>query len=65
MSMRGRRLFDQYVARHLNHPALAGLSTHSHVLNLVDQARGHNIPVGELVEEVGPLLEALRTARKL
>lgn len=59
MSRRGREAFDQYVAKHLNHPDLAMLPMSSHVHNLTLLAREAAIPISEITDEVGPLPEAL------
>lgn len=63
MSIRGRRLFDHYVSSQLNDPALAGLGMGSHVFNLTSAAGAAHIPLSEIVDEVGALLQALASAR--
>lgn len=62
MSMRGRQLFDGYVAKYLNEPQLAVLSVQSHAFALTGQARAQRIPMHEITDEVGPLLAALTAA---
>jgi hypothetical protein len=64
VSPRSRHLFDRYVAEYLKHPHLASLSLESHAYNLVSLAHAQGISVGELTEEVGPLREALATAKR-
>ncbi|MFD1986812.1 hypothetical protein ACFSOZ_30735 [Mesorhizobium newzealandense] len=63
MSDRARKLFDSYVAESLNHPDLTGLSMGSHVFNLSSAASEARIPASEMIEEVGPLSQALLAAR--
>lgn len=64
MSPRGRLLFDNYVSGQLNHPALAGLSMGSHVFNLTSAAGEAHIPMNEIIDEVGEVLQALISARR-
>ncbi|YBV97115.1 hypothetical protein M1D80_09525 [Phyllobacteriaceae bacterium JZ32] len=64
MSLRGRRLFELYVANYLNHPLLAGVGLDSHAFALAGQARAQAIPMHEVTDEVGPLLTALAAAVK-
>lgn len=64
MSERARELFNRYVVDRLNHPDLKGLSVESHVFNLNYAAREAHIPLSELIEEVGPLAQALVSARR-
>jgi len=59
MSARGRALFDAYAAKRLRHPDLAALNVESHVDNLVSDAATARVPISEIVEEVGPLLQAI------
>jgi len=62
MSMRGRRLFDNYVTNYLNQPQLVSLSIQSHAFTLTGQARAQLVPMHEITEEVGPLVAALTGA---
>jgi hypothetical protein len=62
MSLRGRELFDWYVASYLTHPDLMGLSVGTHVFNLTSEANAAHIPLAEITEEIGPLDQALRKA---
>lgn len=64
MSLRGRALFDVYVASSLNHSSLKLLGIGTHVFNLSCDAAAAHIPVSEMTEEVGPLASALLAARK-
>lgn len=64
MSPRGRLLFDNYVSGQLNHPALAGLPMGSHVFNLTSAAGESHIPMSEITDEVGEVLQALISARR-
>jgi len=64
MTIRGRALFDKYVASQLNDPSLAGLPVGSHAFNLTSAVADARIPISEVIEEVGPLAEALTSARE-
>lgn len=64
MSVRGKTLFESYVARSLNDPFLVALSMASHVFNLNAEAVALRVTTLEMTEEVGPLLQAL-TVRRL
>lgn len=64
MSLRGRDVFDAYVARHLNQPGMAGIGIGSHVFNLISSAGSARIAIEEITEEVGPIARALQGARK-
>ena len=63
MSARGRKFFDGYVSASLNDPLLKDLGVVTHVFNLTSGARAQQISPSEMVEEVGPLADAL-VARK-
>jgi len=64
MTKRGRRLFDDYVKSHLNHPVFAALTIGSHAFNVASVAADGHIPVSEIIEEVGPIAPALATVRR-
>jgi hypothetical protein len=63
MSQRGRKLFDKYVREVLKHPTLAGIGIQSHVHNLLHEAKSARIPISEIEEEVGPLVQAVSAAK--
>ncbi|MET3522248.1 MULTISPECIES: hypothetical protein [unclassified Mesorhizobium] len=63
MSERARQLFDKYVASSLNHPDLKGLSMGTHLFNLNMAASEARIPASEMIEELGPLAQALIAAK--
>lgn len=63
MSARGRGLFDRYVSIDLRHSEAAFIGVTSHVFRLRDLAAQQGVPVKEIVEEVGPLAEAVRDAK--
>lgn len=60
MSARGRGLFDRYVNTDLRHAEAAFIGVTSHVFRLREFASQQNVPIEEVVEEVGPLAEAVR-----
>lgn len=64
MTERGRRLFEDYVKSHLNHPMFAALTIASHAFNVSSVAADARIPMSEIIEEVGPIAPALATVRR-
>lgn len=63
MTARARDLYNLYVVGSLNSPELKGLPLLSHVFNLNSAAGDRRIPNAEMVEELGPLAQALLAAR--
>ncbi|MBZ9974243.1 MULTISPECIES: hypothetical protein [unclassified Mesorhizobium] len=59
MSVRARELFNSYVVNTLNHPDLKGLGIGTHVFSLTRLASEADIPMVEVVAEVGPIAAAL------
>ncbi len=64
MSKRGREFYEEYVANSLSNPNLADLQPESHADNLIGAADEVSIPLSEIIEEVGPLAEALALAMR-
>lgn len=63
MSLRGKLLFDRYVQDQLRDPVMGSMPLGTHTFNLTMMAAEAGIPMAEVVEEVGPLAPALRSAR--
>jgi hypothetical protein len=62
VSERGRELFDRFIAQRLSHPDLRNAHIEIHVSDLLDMAEAEEIPLNEIVEEVGEISQAITDA---
>jgi len=62
MSERGKELFDKFIATRLAHPELRNAQIEAQVADLLEAAESEDIPWAEIVEEVGDVSDAIRSA---